>query len=147
MGNRHRSRELALQALYQYSSQATDPEESMEALLARKRVSADTIEYTKKLVDGAKERLERIDSLIRAACDNWRLERILSVDLVIIRLATFEMLTEAAPAAVAIDEALRLAKRFSSAESSSFINGVLDKIKQLIQEEAEVRPGDPEAAL
>ena len=84
-------------------------------------------EHARELVSGTVEHVEEIDALIVAQADNWRLERMSPVDRNILRLAVYEFLYEEdVPKLVVIDEAIELAKRFGSENSSSFVNGVLD---------------------
>jgi N utilization substance protein B len=79
------------------------------------------------LVGGTREKLEEIDTLIRAQAENWRLERMPPVDRNILRLAVYELLHEAdVPQLVVVDEAVELAKRFGSEQSGRFVNGLLD---------------------
>ncbi len=83
--------------------------------------------HARELVEGTAEHLEEIDSLIRAQAENWRLERMPAVDRNILRLAVYEMLFQAdVPKLVVVDEAVELAKRFGSEQSSRFVNGLLD---------------------
>lgn len=84
-------------------------------------------EYAHGLVSGTVEHLEEIDGLIAKQADNWRLERMPAVDRNILRLAVFELLyEEEIPKLVVVDEAIELAKRFSTDQSSGFVNGLLD---------------------
>lgn len=90
-------------------------------------VSPEVFAHAKHLVTGTVEHLEEIDALIGSQADNWRLERMPPVDRNILRLAVYEFLYETdVPKLVAIDEAIELAKRFGSENSSSFVNGLLD---------------------
>jgi N utilization substance protein B len=90
-----------------------------------------------ELVEGTLARLEDIDERIGRFSDKWRVERMPAVDRNILRLAVFELLQKSLPAAVVIDEAISLAKRFSADESVGFMNGVLDSIhKDIIGSEA-----------
>jgi len=86
-------------------------------------------EYADQLVRGVREGSEKLDERIRAASQNWRLERIARIDRNALRLGTYELLTRTdVPRAVVLDEAVELAKRFGGEESSKFVNGVLDRI-------------------
>jgi N utilization substance protein B len=86
--------------------------------------------YTEELLKGIVSNLEKVDSLISEASDNWEIDRLPYIDRNILRLAIFELLErEDIPTAVIIDEALELAKEYSGAESSSYINGILGKIQ------------------
>lgn len=86
-------------------------------------------EYAEAAVRGAGSELEEVDRVVRAASTNWRLERMSRVDRNILRLGAWELLRRAdVPRAVVLDEAVELAKRFGSEDSSAFVNGVLDRI-------------------
>jgi N utilization substance protein B len=85
--------------------------------------------FAAELVEGVLERRERIDALIAASSEHWRLSRLPQVDRNILRVATYELLCRPdVPASVAIDEAIEIAKRFGSDESPQFVNGVLDHV-------------------
>jgi N utilization substance protein B len=108
---------------------AEDPEDEREA--AAEPLSpeehARVFEYAKGLVRGTLEHREEIDTLIASQADNWRLERMAPVDRNILRLGVYEFLYQAdVPKLVVIDEAIELAKRFGSENSSGFVNGLLD---------------------
>lgn len=86
-------------------------------------------EYADSLVRGVRLDAEKLDERIRAASQNWRLERMARIDRNALRLGAYELLTrDDVPRAVILDEAVELAKRFGSDESSKFVNGVLDRI-------------------
>jgi len=86
-------------------------------------------EYADALVRGVRDGVEKLDERIRAASQNWRLERMARIDRNALRLGTYELLTRTdVPRAVVLDEAVELAKRFGGEESSKFVNGVLDRI-------------------
>ena len=87
--------------------------------------------YADEVVRGVASSLEKVDELIRVASTNWRLERMARVDRNLLRLASWELLhSKQVPRAVIIDEAVELAKRFGGEDSSSFVNGVLDRIAE-----------------
>ena len=87
--------------------------------------------FAEKLIRGTAEHLEEIDSLIQKAVDKWKLLRMAAIDRNIIRVAAYEILfRDDIPDAVSINEALEIAKRFSTAESAAFINGILDRISK-----------------
>jgi N utilization substance protein B len=133
MTRRSRGREVALQVLYQVEQNPSVPHEEVcrfieRRLLGDRRLS----EFTKGLIAGVRENQARIDSLISAVAENWRLDRMAAIDRNILRLGAFEMLfCREVPARVAINEALELAKRYSTAQSSRFVNGILDRVLQL----------------
>jgi N utilization substance protein B len=92
-----------------------------------RREGREAFDHAATLVRGTRERLEEIDSLIRAQAENWRLERMPPVDRNILRLAVYELLYEPdVPQLVVVDEAVELAKRFGSEQSGRFVNGLLD---------------------
>jgi transcription antitermination protein NusB len=86
-------------------------------------------QYADALVRGVRGDADKLDERIRAASQNWRLERMARIDRNALRLGTYELLTRTdVPRAVILDEAVELAKRFGGEESSKFVNGVLDRI-------------------
>jgi N utilization substance protein B len=92
----------------------------------RKRVD-EAFSFAQELVKGTLEHREKIDDMITAQADNWRLERMPAVDRNVLRLAIYEMLFEVdTPKLVVVDEAIELAKKFGSEQSGRFINGLLD---------------------
>jgi N utilization substance protein B len=131
MGVRRRSRELAVQILFQeeYHSDL-----NMEQSVALYRESFDTSpevwEYAKVLVQGIKSKRTEIDAVIQSYSNNWRLERMSHVDRNILRVACFELrfLDREIPATVVINEAIEIGKKFSSEDSASFLNAILDNI-------------------
>ena len=100
-----------------------------------------SFEYARHLVEGTMENRGAIDDLIRQHAENWRLERMPTIDRNILRLAIYEMLHESSvPKVVIVDEAIELAKRFGSENSSRFVNGLLDGVLQSDRPSA-VAPG------
>jgi N utilization substance protein B len=101
----------------------------LEEFWSGKKESRDIREFTEKLVKGTLESLDEIDSIIEKATENWFLKRMAAVDRNILRFAAYEILhRKDIPYAVTINEALEIAKKYSSAEAASFLNGVLDKL-------------------
>jgi len=130
MGRRRKSRELALQLLYQLDVHGeSDPAPSLAEFWSRHPVSGEVRGFAEALVRGAKSHQGKIDSLIGEYAENWELERMAVVDRNILRAAIYELLWAGdVPPKVAINEALEVAKKFSTQESSRFINGILDRI-------------------
>lgn len=129
MGKRRKSREMALQTLFQLECDPRDPMEAFDSLRESMHWAEARVDFARKLVLGVQRTKSDLDLLIRRASKHWRLERMAMVDRSILRLAVYEMLhLEDVPPKVAIDEALELAKRFGAKESGAFINGVLDQI-------------------
>lgn len=130
MGRRRKSRELALQLLYQLDVHGEpDPAPALGEFWSRHPVSGEVRGFAEALVRGAKLHQGKIDALIAEYAENWELERMAVVDRNILRAAIFELLWAGdVPPKVAINEALEVAKKFSTQESSRFINGILDRI-------------------
>jgi len=129
MGMRRKGRELALQALYQLDLCGDEPGSAVRTFWEHCEAPNDARAFGEDLVDGVLEERARIDELIAASSDNWRLGRLSHVDRNILRVATYELLCRRdVPASVAIDEAIEIAKRFGTDESPTFVNGVLDQI-------------------
>jgi len=127
VGVRRRGRELALQMLYQHELAGTDPETIFASFDELRDAPVEAREFAVTLVRGVVERLPELDAQIGEQADHWRLERMATVDRNILRLALFELrFAPDTPAAVVIDEAVEIAKRFGSERSSQFVNGVLD---------------------
>ncbi len=131
MGSRRQAREQALQLLYEIDI----GQSSLEGALRRfwedeeQPTDPDVSEFARVLARGATEHAVRIDELITEASINWKINRMSYVDRNILRLAVFEFLDcEDIPAMVSMNEAIELGKRFGTSESSSFINGILDRI-------------------
>jgi len=98
-------------------------------------------EMAERLACGAQARAEALDGQIQEAATHWRLDRIAPVDRTILRLGAYELAAETeTPAAVVLDEAVELAKRFGEADSPAFVNGVLDAIRRRVRGEMEPKP-------
>lgn len=125
-GLRRQARELALQCLYQID-QSGNPDAGIELISQNFQAAKKAVAYGEELVAGVKAHLAELDSLIENHADNWKVSRMAVVDRNILRLAFYEILygTEV-PDAVAVDEAVEIAKRFSTDEAPAFINGILD---------------------
>ena len=132
MNPRHKSREIALQFLYQWDLRGDDLLAEFDDLLVKDRREPDVAAYVRTLVRGTIEQKAEIDRRISEAAEHWRIERMATIDRNILRMATWEMaFTEGdVPPKVAINEAIELAKRYSTAESGAFVNGVLDRIRR-----------------
>lgn len=133
MPARRKGRELAVQMLYQWDIGRQPVEIVLESFWQLTEGSEASQGYTRRLVMGTLEHLDAIDRLISSHADNWRLERIAAVDRNIMRLAIFEFLHEDTPKKVVINEALEVAKKFSTADAVQFINGILDAVKLTLE--------------
>jgi transcription antitermination factor NusB len=132
--DRRLAREIALAFLYQWDLRGPEVLPELDDLLLRDRRSPEVSEYAKALVHGTIAKKEPIDAQISAAAENWRIERMAVVDRNILRMAVFEMTErrEDVPPKVAINEAIELAKRFSTGESGAFVNGILDRVRRAV---------------
>lgn len=129
MGARRRARELALQMLFENDIAGTAPDEMFRRSADMQKSSPGIRDFAERLVAGTLEHREALDAIISNQAEHWRLARMPIVDRNILRLALFELLHEpATPRPVVIDEALEIAKRFSTPRSSQFINGILDGV-------------------
>lgn len=120
---RHRARERAIAFLYEAQTKQASPLD----LLAQQNVPP--ADFATALIEGVSEHQSEIDALISAHSEQWRAERLAEVDLAVLRLAVYEMcFCDDIPVAVAIDEAVELAKEYSTQDSSRFVNGVLSGV-------------------
>jgi N utilization substance protein B len=120
--------------LYQWDL-TREPMERVAGLFWEIRTSTDeTRARAEQLAAGAQQAVEEIDGRIAAAATNWRLERIAAIDRNILRIGAYELMREPeTPPSVVIDEAVEMAKRFGEADSPSFVNGVLDAIREAVR--------------
>ena len=133
MGARRKARICALQMLFQYDITQQPIDELLRTYWNELggEYTEDVREFASRLVAGTIEDLEGIDTRIRDRAENWRISRMAVVDRNILRLAVYEFLNEAeTPKTVVINEALEIARRFSTYEATQFINGILDAIKR-----------------
>ena len=134
---RHRAREAAVQMLYQWELGKV-PLSAAAPLFWSLRdeapLSDDDQRFAEMLVRGVVSSLERVDGLIADAATNWRIERMNVLDRVVLRLAVYEFLEQpATPGPVIINEALELARTFSSDDAVRFVNGILDAIRRTLE--------------
>lgn len=129
-GSRSKAREAALKVLYQMDVTKDSPEEALIIFFRHHRVSVSSQPFVTKLVKGTIEHLPEIDAFLTKYATNWTLSRMAMVDRNILRLSTFELLFDhnETPPKVILNEAVELAKEFGAADSSKFVNGVLDSI-------------------
>jgi N utilization substance protein B len=131
MASRRKSRELALQMLFQWEVGGHTPAKVLASFLPPLKSDPDVKEFARKLFEGAVADIDTIDPLLRRHAEHWKLERMAAVDRNVLRLALYELLHEPdTPPAVVINEALELARRFSAADSVEFVNGVLDAVRK-----------------
>ncbi len=132
MPSRRRSRQRALQMLFSWDCRRQSVDEAIESFYSSLYVDEKPVQdqFANELLRGAVEHMEDVDSRIARHAEHWRMERMPAVDRNILRLSVYEMTHLGTPPAVAIDEALELARRFSSEESVHFLNGVLDAVRR-----------------
>ena len=146
MPSRRRSRERALQMLFLWDVSKLDVRDAVAAFYETMRASesaepAKHDAFADQLATGVASNAAAIDKRIVRHAEHWRIERMPAVDRNILRLAVYEMVHGGTPAAVAIDEALELARRFSSEESVQFVNGVLDAVNKEVPRADLPEPG------
>jgi N utilization substance protein B len=128
-GTRRKGRELALQALYQIEITGDPSAAAVDLFLRHFEGTPHAKDFARRLVSGVVSQGPAVDRLIEESAENWKLARLAKVDLVILRMATYELLfCPDIPTTVSLDEAIEIGKRFGSADSATFINGVLDQI-------------------
>jgi transcription antitermination factor NusB len=143
---RTRARELALQFLYQVDVLKDGAIDELDAFLRQEERDAETCRFARRITEGTFERREKIDGIIQGVAQNWQISRMAVIDRNVLRLASFELLyCDDIPPKVAINEAIELGKRFSTANSGAFINGILDKIKSQSGAAPAVENGEEEA--
>ncbi len=136
--SRRTAREAVMRLLYEYSINNTLSHDSMYEMadiFKLNKLSEDNILYIDSIIDSFLSHREEIDRYIESNSKSWSLNRIANVDLSILRLAVFELLYTDTPANIVCDEAVEIAKTFSSEKSSSFINGVLGGVIKEIKNE------------
>jgi N utilization substance protein B len=145
MGTRRKARESALQMLF-----GADVAKTPAHVLTRDYwnelgeadIDESTREFATKLVVGTLREMETVDERIRSRAEHWRIPRMAIVDRNVLRLAVYEFLFEQTPHTVVINEALEIARRFSTFEATQFINGILDAIKQDLEK---TKPAEKES--
>jgi N utilization substance protein B len=136
MPARHRSRQSALQVLYQWDLRKIPIEDAIGSFYDTLHTEDETAgraqadPFMEELVRGAVARVEDLDRRITEKAANWRIERMPAVDRNLLRLAIYEMSFGSTPHPVVIDEALELARQFSGDESVAFVNGILDSVRK-----------------
>ncbi len=132
MGTRRKAREYALQMLFAADVAKTSGEVTARNFwneLGEPDADEMTRDFSAQLLVGTLRELETVDNTIRTRAEHWRIERMAIVDRNVLRLAVYEFLYEETPHTVIINEALEIARRFSTFEATQFINGILDAIK------------------
>jgi N utilization substance protein B len=136
MGNRRRSRELAMQVLFQMDINGDDSMEAVDLFCRHFEVPKKAKPFFLELVTGVRARRDEIDRLIEQSSDNWKISRMSGMDRNIMRVAIYELLhCHDIPSKVSINEAIDIGKKFGTEQSPAFINGILDNINISLDEE------------
>jgi N utilization substance protein B len=131
MTRRSRAREVALQLLFERDHNAQPQRQEIERFVEGRLREVEQRRFCMSLYDGVVAHVADIDKRLSEAADNWRLPRMATVDRNALRLGAFELLfCPDTPPAVALDETIELARRFGSADSPAFVNGVLDRLRR-----------------
>jgi len=134
---RRESREKVFQTLFMMDALGIGPEEAIPLFALTSPPPSDE-KYYRATLTGVWERREEIDALIRQAAEHWRIERMTMVDRNILRLGAYEIsYGQDIPYVVAINEAVDLGKRFGAEESGAFINGILDRISEVVRKKTD----------
>lgn len=135
--SRRLAREKAMQIMFQIDVGKTDKQIATQSVLDEDNLSEKDRAYVHTLINGLCTSLNEVDEHIRNFTIDWDLERLANVDRNILRIAIFEMkyLSDEIPWPVSINEAVELAKRFSTAESSKYVNGILDRFKKQLEQQ------------
>jgi N utilization substance protein B len=162
MGSRRKARECALQMLFAADVAGTHVDELVRTFwseLSDAELDEHARNFATRLVTGTLSNLAEVDERIRSRAEHWRISRMALVDRNVLRLAVYEFAHEPTPRTVTINEALEIARRFSTYEATQFINGILDAIKRDLDEESpqpqpasgeqseEDEPGSPLASM
>lgn len=128
---RTRARQVALQTLYQQDLRPRRDARLRQKFVEGRLSDEGARAFCLALVDGVLEHKADIDRRISQAADNWRVERMATVDRNVLRIGTYELLyTREIPAGTVFDEAIEMARRFGGPESPGFVNGVLDQVRK-----------------
>lgn len=129
MGKRHQARELALKVLFQLESSEDDPEEVLRYHAAEGAATSDVAHFAGQLVRGVMANQEKLDAILSATSEHWKLEQMAKVDRIILRIAVYEITIDRhVPTKAAINESIELAKTFSGEEAGRFVNGILGRV-------------------
>jgi transcription antitermination protein NusB len=131
-GTRRLSRELALQVLFQqeFTTSQKGVESGLEDFRHSFDADPDVWNYALEILKGVEKNHSAIDALIQGVSSHWKLKRMALVDLNIMRVAVFELkyMNQSVPAAVVINEAIEISKKYGTVDSAAFVNGILDQI-------------------
>jgi transcription antitermination protein NusB len=132
MSVRTKSREFAMQMLFQWDMSHQEPKKLEEKFWRGAKATDSTRDFANELFEGSAKDAVALDELIVKHAVNWRLERLALIDRAILRLAMHELRTTHTPPKVVLNEAVELAEKFSSEESGAFVNGILDAFRKTL---------------
>jgi transcription antitermination protein NusB len=127
---RTKSREYAMQMLFQWDISQQDFGKLEKKFWKGARATPSTQDFANSLFEGAASAVSSLDEIIAKHSENWRIERLPAIDRAILRLAVFELRGKQTPPKVVLNEAIELAKKFSAEDSAPFVNGVLDAVRK-----------------
>jgi N utilization substance protein B len=127
MSRRSRAREVALQILFEDDVNPRASAEDTRRFVSARLNAPDLEEFCLSLIQGVRRNQEELDLLLSQTADNWSVARMAATDRNVLRMGAFEILYTETPDRAAINEAVELAKRYGSAQSAQFVNGILDK--------------------
>lgn len=134
MGYRRKGRELALQFLYAYELNRQSKEDALKEFQSQTSAPEPVGRFALELISGVLDRLEEIDGRLTEYARNWKLDRMALVDKQVLRLALYELYyRDDIPYLVTINEAVEIAKEFSTPQSGRFVNGILDRIREELE--------------
>lgn len=134
MGNRHKSRELALQVLYEMEMKSAEPKSVFDLFWKHEESTKEVKQFTTDIVEGVYRNRKEIDHIIERHSTHWKLSRMAVVDRNILRVGVYELLYDHdVPTNVILNEAIELGKGFGTEDSGSFINGILDHVAREVR--------------
>jgi N utilization substance protein B len=128
MSLRSKSREYAMQMLFQWDMSQQEPAKLESEFWKSAKAADNTRKFANELFEGAAQNAPALDEIIGKYAQNWKLDRLAVIDRAILRLAIHELQATKTPAKVVMNEAVELAKKFSGDESAPFVNGILDAV-------------------
>ena len=126
ISRRSKSREFAMQMLFQWEMSPQEPRKLEMKFWRGAQAAEDTEKFANQLFEATLRTVKDLDAVIAKHCENWRFDRIAAIDRAILRLAMHELALQKTPAPSVINEAVKLAKKYSSENSAGFVNGILD---------------------
>jgi N utilization substance protein B len=141
MPQRHKARQYALQMLFQWEIGRQEPRRIEDGFWRMARAEKNTRAFANELFEGVVKNAPELDALLSTHTENWRLERMALIDRAILRLGVHELRSGKTPPKVVLDEAVELAKTFSSEEAAGFVNGILDSVVHTLPEKTRQSSG------